>query len=258
MQMGILNFVLARKLPIFRELNSCHKMKIFKRPFLGLVAIAAILVSCSKKKTDVLPAPVNSIVSSSTLATLKQYGTVINEGTTPPDITGVYSMTPDVCTFDNSAEHLTGETFNDYLYKFSKQDNKNFTVRFDFFSSDDDGEVDEGSDSTATFISGKNNLFTVFAQTRGTAYGIDYVSLEIISGEIQSTGIKNLQSTKYLQSKGDDPTGMLTEVGTTRIFYDSDTFSEKQAEDLILGLTNKPARLKSNNSSFYMGRGIRQ
>lgn len=248
-----LDFVLARRLYIFRELNSCHKMKIFKRPCLGLLVIAAILVSCSKKKTDVLPQQVNTIVSSSTLAKLKQYGTVINEGTTPPDITGIYSMTPNVCAFDNSAEHLTGQTFDDYFYKFSKQDNKKFTVRMDFIS----GGIDAGSDTSATFISGKGNLFTVFAQSKGVGYGVDYVALEVVSGEIQSTGIKNLQITKYLQSKGDDPTPVLTEVGTTRIFYDSDSISERQADDIIFGLTNKPGRLKSNTSSAYLGRGIR-
>lgn len=251
--MCFLNFVLARKLFIFRELNSCHKMKILKRPFLGLVAIAAILVSCSKKKTDVLPQQVNTIVSPSTLAKLKQYGTVVNEGTTPPDITGVFSITPNVCTFDNSEEHLTGQTFDDYYYKFSKQDNKNFTVRLDFLS-----DVDSGSDTTATFISGKGNLFSVFAQSKGNSYGVDYVALEVVSGEIDASGIKNLQITKYLQSKGDDPIPVLTEVGTTRIFHDSDDISERQTDDTIFGLTNKPTRLKSNTSHSYLGSGIKR
>jgi hypothetical protein len=248
-----LDFVLVRKLYTFRELISCHKMKIFKRPYLALLAVAVILVSCSKKKTDVLPQQVNTIVSSSTLAKLKQYGTVINEGTTPPDITGVYSITPNVCTFDNSAEHRTGQPFDDYYYKFSKQDSKNFTVRLDFISEG----IDAGSDTIATFISGKNNLFTVFAQSKGISYGVDYVTLEIVSGEIDPTGIKNLQITKYLQSKGDDPIPVLTEVGTTRIFHDSDDISERQTDDTIFGLTNKPARLKFNTSSSYLGRGIK-
>jgi len=231
-------------------------MKIFKRPYLGLLAIAVILVSCSKKKTDlVLPQQVNSIVSSSTLAKLKQYGTVINEGTTPPDITGVFSMTPNVCTFDNSAEHRTGETFDDYFYKFSNQDNKNFTVRVDFVS----GDIDNGTDTTATFISGKGNLFTVFSQSKGVAYGVDYVTIEVVSGEIDPAGVKNLQITKYLQSKGDDPTPVLTEVGTTRIFSDSDHISERQTDETMFGLTNKHGQLKSNTtSSPYLGRGIRR
>ncbi|HVW14068.1 MAG TPA: hypothetical protein VHB54_09605 [Mucilaginibacter sp.] len=228
-------------------------MKALVKSYLGLLVIGACVVSCKKNnKNEGLPAPVNSIISSSTLAKLKQYGTVINEGTTPPNITGVFMMHPNVCSFDNSSEGLSGETFDDYLYKFSNQDSKNFTVRLDFTSINDPFN-DTGSDTTATFISGKNNLFTVFAQSRGVAYGVSYVALKVISGEIQTGGIKNLQVTKYLQSKGDDPTPVLTEVGTTRIFHDSDNISEKQT-GTTLGLTNKSGPVKSGFLSIRKAR----
>ena len=217
-----------------------------------MAIVAFSIASCKKSKNDGLPLQVNTIVSSSTLAKLKQYGTVVNEGTTPPDITGVFIMSPNVCSFDNSAESLTGETFDDYLYRFSKQDNKNFTVRVDFTSTNDD-QIDAGADTTATFISGKNNLFTVFAQTKGNSYGVNYVALEVISGEISSTGIKNLQITKYLQSKDADPTPVLTEVGTTRIFHDSDGVSEKQT-DTALGLVKGAGKLKGGAFSIHVNR----
>ncbi|MBS1528875.1 MAG: hypothetical protein JSU01_01095 [Bacteroidetes bacterium] len=231
-------------------------MKIFKKSYLGTLLIATCIISCKKSQKDGLPAPVNTIVSSSTLAKLKQYGTVINEGTTPPDITGVYLIQPNVCPVDNSAEQLKGETFDDYLYKFSKQDNKSFTIRLDF-TSNDDSVVDSGSDSTATFISGKNNLFTVFAQSTGVSYGVNYTTLEVVSGEISSSGIKNLQITKYLQSKGDDPTPFLTEVGTTRIFYDSDYLSDRQTGTTALGLIKQASQLKSVNHPAYLARPVR-
>ena len=191
-----------------------------------LLAIPVLVTACKKEKKtnpgNTLPTVVNTIVTQAQIDTLKKHGAVINEGTTPPTVSGSFLLSPDVCTYDNSGGNFAGQTFDDYVYKFSNQNTAKFTVRVDY--ADVDGG-DTGADSTATYISGTGKLFTIFAQSSGVESDINYTNLEVISGEVASGGIANLQITDYLKSKGDDPDNKLEPAGSTRIFYDSDLLS---------------------------------
>lgn len=191
-----------------------------------VLAISVSLASCKKEKkttpTNSLPPIINTIVTQAQIDSLKKHGAVINEGTTPPNVSGEFLLEPDVCSFDNSGGGFSGQTFDSYVYKFSNQDESKFTVRVDY--ADVDGG-DIGSDSTATYISGSGSLFTIFAQSSGVESNINYSNLEVISGQVVSGGIANMQVTDYLQSKGADPDGKLEPAGSTRIFYDSDLLS---------------------------------
>lgn len=201
---------------------------------MALLAIPVLLTACKKeKKTNPngLPTVINTIVTQAQIDTLKKHGTIINEGTTPPTVSGIFLLSPDVCSYDNSGENFSGTTFDDYVYKFGNQNTAKFTVRVDY--ADTQGG-DTGADSTATYISGNGKLFTIFAQSSGVESGINYTNLEVISGEVASGGIANFQLTDYLSSKGADPDNKLEPAGSTRIFYDSDMLSTPYTGVIVL------------------------
>jgi len=133
-------------------------MKSLLRVTMAFLAISIMITSCKKDKktppSNTLPAIINTIISQAQIDTLKKHGTVINEGTTPPVVSGIFLLSPNVCSYDNSGGNFSGQTFDDYAYKFSNQNTANFTVRVDYA---DVGGGDVGSDSTATYISGSVN-----------------------------------------------------------------------------------------------------
>jgi len=202
---------------------------------MALLAIPVLITACKKEKktnpTNTLPPVVNTIITQAQIDTLKKHGAVINEGTTPPTVSGEFLLSPDVCSYDNSGENFGGTTFDDYVYKFSNQNTAKFTVRVDY--ADTQGG-DTGTDSTATYISGSGKLFTIFAQSTGVESGINYTNLEVISGEVASGGIASFQITDYLSSKGADPDNKLEPAGSTRIFYDSDMLSTPYTGIIVL------------------------
>jgi len=217
---------------------------------MALLAIPVLLTACKKEKKtnpNALPPVVNTIVTQAQLDSLKKHGTVINEGVTPPTVSGTFLLSPDVCSFDNSGSNFSGQTFDDYAYEFSKQNTSKFTIRIDYTNVANDGS-DTGSDSTATYISGTGQLFTVYAQSSGVETGISYTNLQVLSGQITSGGIANFQVTDYLESKGADPNNKLEPVGTTRIFYDSDKLSTPYTQTIVLASLKAKAAAAINAS----------
>lgn len=221
---------------------------------MALLAIPVLLTACKKEKktnpTNTLPPVVNTIVTQAQIDTMKKHGAVINEGTTPPTVSGAFLLSPDVCSYDNSGGNFSGTTFDDYVYKFSNQNTAKFTVRVDY--ADTQGG-DTGADSTATYISGSGKLFTIFAQSSGVESGINYTNLEVISGEVATGGIANFQITDFLESKGADPDNKLEPAGSTRIFYDSDMLSTPYTGTIVLNsLKGKvPDAIRSNTKPMH-------
>ena len=221
---------------------------------MALLAIPVLLLSCKKEKKTTpgnnLPSVINTIVTQAQIDTLKKHGAIINEGTTPPTVSGAFLLSPDVCSYDNSGGNFSGTTFDDYVYKFSNQNTAKFTVRVDY---DDLSGGDTGADSTATYISGNGKLFTIFTQSSGVESNISYTNLEVISGEIATGGIANLQITDFLKSKGADPNNSLEPAGSTRIFYDSDMLSATYTGTIILNSLNGKVldAIKSNTKPMH-------
>ncbi len=213
-------------------------MKHFVRVLSTAVFVLIILQACKKSSGgngNNLPAPVNNIISQAIIDSLKEWGMTINQGTTPPALSGIYLVHPYVCSFDNSRFQAAGGTVADYKYKFSNQDNSAFTIRVDYKNASS-AQPDSGSDVTATYIAGNASSFTVFAQVMGTESGINYTALALYSGEIQNGSISNFQTAYYMKSKDDDPSGYLINPGDCRILYDSDDESESVATYSFLSL----------------------
>lgn len=201
-----------------------------------LLLFPLLFLACKKEKKDETPTGplgpkypmvVNNVITPEILESLKKNGMTINSGTTPPSINGVFLFSPAYCTFDNSGNSRQGTYFNDYKVQFKNQNTTDYTVSMEY--KELSNGTDKGGDNNATYISGENNLFTVFSQSKGKSNNINYVALDVISGEAVGGSMKNLVWSKYMVSKeGDDANIILVPVGTTRIFTDKDGLSASQ------------------------------
>ncbi len=201
-----------------------------------LLLIPLLFVACKKENNDETPTGplgakypqvINNVITPEILESLKKNGMTINSGTTPPTINGVFLFSPAYCSFDDSGNNLKGSYFNDYKIQFKNQNTNDYTVSMEYKDVSDG--TDSGGDNNATYISGENNLFTVFSQVKGKSGNVNYVALDVISGEAAAGSMKNLIWSHYLVSKeGDVSDVFLVPVGTTRIFKDENGLSNGQ------------------------------
>jgi len=208
-------------------------MKTSIKIVFAMIILSVAISSCkkSKKTTPVgplgpnFPYALNTIISPAILDTLEAHGLAVHQGLTPATVNGIYLLSPDSCTFDNSGSNQAGDIFDEELFQFSNQDNGAFTISLAY----NQGSGEEvGVDNKATFISGTGKQFTIFAQAKDTTDEIPSVELRVETGTLTTGGITNLQEGLYLVSKGSDPDNDLIPVGSTRIFEQEGGFSPTQ------------------------------
>jgi hypothetical protein len=193
--------------------------------FLTVPAVFILpLVSCKKSNpaaetnaavTNNFPAVIKNIAPQGMIDSLRNTGTKVYDGTTPPIINGIYFMSPDSCVFDNSPGNFTGTLFSDYKFRFGTQNNTAFTIGVE------QKALPSGNLSPApayTYISGSGNNFTVFILRTVSPLGITVEQFNILSGTLTAGGVQNFNNTLYLRSKGGDPSGTLPPAGTIRRF----------------------------------------
>ena len=177
---------------------------------LGLVMFIA---SCGKKET-VDPAvgftaAVQKVASQATIDALRKLGMTINEGTVPPNVTGIFLESPTIlfATYTGDTKKV-GDKVTDYTYKFYEPSADNTTIKVSYKTSIGDNATGLGS-----VVAGNGSKFTIFSELTNTN-GEIYIN--IISGEMTSTGIKNWQDSYVKKS----------ELEKNRIYTDGDGFSE--------------------------------
>jgi hypothetical protein len=184
----------------------------------NLIASALVLgfvlfiASCGKKET-VDPAvgfsaAVQKIAPQATIDALRKQGMTINEGTVPPNVTGIFLESPTIllATYTGDTKKV-GDKVVDYTYKFFEPSADNTTIKVSYKSSTGDAT------GLGSVVSGNGNKFTIFSELTST---LGNVYINIISGEITSTGIKDWQDSYVLKS----------ELEKNRIWKDGDGFSE--------------------------------
>ncbi|RYZ94685.1 MAG: hypothetical protein EOP47_27355 [Sphingobacteriaceae bacterium] len=197
------------------------------RTAVAVLLIPVLLAGCKKDKKvtpkeeeeeETFTTEILNIVPQATIDSLREWGMVINEGKTPPSLEGSYYTDNSDCFFDNSSFVNLGKWRGNYTYKFYDQDNEKLTIAIDY-------TIDGGSDvakGVGSFISGSGDKFSAFFVTEGVSRGIDYKSLTIISGRKTADGIVDWTDLLRITDKSEDPTGLLIDVGGTRIFREDD------------------------------------
>jgi hypothetical protein len=155
---------------------------------------------------------------------LEDLGFNLNTGNNPPNIEGVYFLSPLLLEASSVTGDIVGMPFNDYTITFSNQNNSALTI--DYFG-DQGNQIDQGSGS---FISGDDDNFTVLLITTSTDESNNTTadSAISISGVLTDGGIENIQMAFMMLDNKGNPNGEWIPNNTGRIAYDSDFNSPKQ------------------------------
>ncbi len=190
--------------------------------FLRLLALSTLLVAGCQKKDDAAPLDSLSKIPQNFLSDIKSRGMLIHEGSQPPTIENIFLISPDqlLSPYGPDDMYQKGEIITDHKFQFTNQQGNRV--------SSEEKEIGTGvSNNFEAYIEGSGNLFTLFAEIKHMSESVEYTTLEIISGEITATGIKNFQKANLVVAKGADPDGDVLDVGQGRIWEDGDGVASK-------------------------------
>jgi hypothetical protein len=195
-----------------------------KSPLLYLAVFCCIIFfSCKKDKEnnplgDTYPVALSKVFTPTIMDSLIRRGVPVYSGLTPPVINGIYYLSPNYCSYDNSWTKSAGKYFIPYKLQFSNQNGTSIAYAYKGSTST---AIDAGSDVKA-FITGRDSVFTVYAQIFGAVDSVStYTNLVVISGVIKNGIISNLKQAQYILSKN-DRFNRIVPVGTMRVYVDGD------------------------------------
>jgi hypothetical protein len=170
---------------------------------------------------DGLTKEIRNIVSDENLEKFKVIGIEINGGNKPPNIEGKYLCAPDICIKSSvPGDPWVGLQMADAELTFSEQNNTKLTV-LTYFDEASGGQTGKG---TGSFITGSGNKFTVFVKMTGTLNGLPLETIDIYTGEISASGIKNCHSAQMI-TKGNIHTNL--PEGEVRLFKYGNGLAER-------------------------------
>lgn len=192
-----------------------------KIPIFILLALTFGLASCDKDDNDPDPvqAKINSTIPAESVQIVKDLGMDIFSGDTPPDLTGSFSMNPNLLLRSNiSNDAPTNTQFVNYSVTFSGQNMAESTISFLGISS---GERDV---SNSAIITGSGNNFTVYGRSTTTVGSNSIVLGVMYSGTLEAGKVKNLKrSIVVIDDTNAGPN--LIKKGNARVFHDGDKSS---------------------------------
>ena len=184
------------------------------------------LLSIEERITD----DIYNIIPKDIIDEMESLGQPINGGNTPPAINGTYKISPVVLKASNFNDGFPiGHVFADTYLTLSEQNNGNLTVKLK------KAHGTEESEGVGAYIIGQNEDFTVFVEFNTTDLntGIKTKTVEIYSGTMTSSGIKNCFYSLVMTNDGGDPYNTYIDIGQGRLIWDSDGFSEKIVPEQI-------------------------
>ena len=166
---------------------------------------------------------INNLVPQDILDEIINLGMPINNGANPPQINNSYLVSPLVLVGSNISSDVIGRKYADYYFKLSNQNNNDLTVDLDFKQASTTGS------GLGSFIVGTNNKFSVFSELTiiNSTYNDKAKGVLVYSGEFSNDGIKDLMHAIFMVDDYGDPNNHYIEIGTGRVFHDSDKFSEE-------------------------------
>jgi len=140
----------------------------------------------------------------------------VYSGVNPPDISGQYLVSPHTLVGSTDGSFPIGYKFVDMYIAFIKRAGGKLSYR-----SKESNSI-SGSDSIVVQVVGEGNDFTAYFESVGESHGIYTRMSEIISGKLTSNGISDYHNAFIMLEKGPDPSNILVEVNTYRVFKDND------------------------------------
>ena len=208
-----------------------------KKTLFILSALVLGLANCTIRREVIQPSgydfstDILRLVPAETIAKVRDLGIPIYEGRTPPNIEGAYLDSPLYMTKSTVPnEPVKPDGFNDYKLKVYNQNSTQLTASLDSKSiNKNTGAVSATSTGQGTYLSGQGNFFSLFVvlETQRVNSTTRSRTLELYSGELTATGIRNLQSTLFMLEDYGDINNELIPINTGRAFKDNDGFSER-------------------------------
>jgi len=210
-----------------------HINSMYGKWILALFVVGITMMGCEKKGgEDIiskilksgLTQEIHDIIADDILEELKDLGIEINGGDNPPNVEGTYMLSPLILVKSNfDDDRSPGYKVADLELTFSKQNNSKLTIVTDYVQRQPNGQIVEDGIGLGSFITGDGNKFSVFIEMRGTYNGEAWKSVQIYSGEITSSGIKNCHwavmatvANPYTMNRGEG-----------RLYEDSDGLAER-------------------------------
>jgi len=193
----------------------------------SLVWLVVSLSSCSLFEQPDFSDEILEIVSREEIDSLRSLGVAVHEGNTPPSIEGSFRVSPYemLVPYADDDPYTAGQVISDYLYRFYDQDQEAKTITLDYRNV---SGLDSGS-GAGGYVSGKDDSFTIFSEDEGNLGTATYQTATIYSGRIVEGGIADFQ-VAFLVTEKNDPDNQLIPVGTGRVWFDNDFFSEAEED----------------------------
>lgn len=167
---------------------------------------------------------IKDLYGEATIDSLRSLGLVINEGSTPPNLDGVYMTDAMVLEDTNIAnDREIGFEFANLRFAISKQNNDSLTLDFSGF------DVTNRISSTESFISGSGNRFTVYLRviSDNEPTGSVGVFAYVFSGTKTTNGIENFSYGLMMVDDSGDLADIYIDNNEGRRFTDKDGFVEQ-------------------------------
>jgi len=195
--------------------NSIRAMKWF----LAILIVGLAMTGCVKDEDmyNGLNSDIRNIIPEDIMKKFKELGITINGGNNPPNIEGSYLLSPLILVKSNFADAAPGSQFKDYKLTCSEQNNADQTVVCAYAS------IAAIGSGLGAFITGDGNKFSIFVETNGTLNGQPFKSVDIFSGEITPSGIRNFH---WALIQTQEAPGTLRR-GQGRLIKDGDGLSER-------------------------------
>ena len=228
-----------------------------------LLGLVLLITSCGKKD-DSSPAPggnfsnnILRLVPQETIDKVRALGITVNDGQTPPNVEGIYLISRNYMTKSTVPdEKVEADGFTDLKIKIYNQNSTALTASLDTKSIDfKTGNIVATSTGQGTYLAGNGNFFSLFVvqETTRTSNNSRSQTLELYSGEITTTGIRNLESALFMLNDYGDPNNDLIPIDTGRAFKDKDGSSERvsnfrlAAQDLVSSMKSQKLFIKDGN-----------
>ena len=150
----------------------------------------------------------------------------IYSGNTPPNIEGVYNMSPCVMVYDSNGSFEPGHKFNSVVTELTNQNMSQNTLTYRDEEIKSDGTVSSSSNKAEAKIVGNGDNFTMFVVITSNSTNGSWTKIaSLLSGIKTSSGIKDFYEGFVMLDKY-DPDNNKMKIGQFRIINDQDGMSE--------------------------------
>lgn len=188
------------------------------------------------------PSEIEAVIPLEYVELMKEY-IPIHEGTTPPNIEGIYLFSPATMLYDSHDYFSVGHQFADDYFWFYNQSSDN---TLSMYATQNLGDL---SVAEGVFISGNGQNFTVYFNEHTVHENGDWLTkATIISGTKNGDRIDNFHTAFIIIDKYDQ-TDKYMDVGGYRVIYDGDYTSEP-TEWPLSSSSSAPAKSVNKASMF--------